>query len=208
MDLKETFYADYTTGTRWDNSDGNLQITWSARADLIFDEKTLRDFNESELQSIREAIASFDLALDTVSFLEVAEKDSPQLVLGLVAMESSPKQNGAVGYWNTWSKNGVRTRGAIKLKGGEINWFKSRNHFIHTVQHELGNTLGLGDIRPTPNLVSVLEDPWQPPYGKSQLSKFDRKLVRQLYGESTCDKNRQRLPPPKSGRGSQGRSIT
>jgi hypothetical protein len=61
-----------------------------------------------------------------------------------------------------------------------------KNQFIHAVQHELGNVLGLGDIKPTKDIASTQEDSWQPPYGPIPLSDYDTGMIRQLYGESTC----------------------
>jgi hypothetical protein len=52
--------------------------------------------------------------------------------------------------------------------------------------HELGNVLGMGDIRPRDDIESTQEDPWQQPYGPAALSAFDRAVIRQMYGESTC----------------------
>jgi hypothetical protein len=61
-----------------------------------------------------------------------------------------------------------------------------KSQFIHAVQHELGNVLGLGDIKPTNDFASTQEDSWQPPYGPVPLSDYDTGMIRQLYGESTC----------------------
>ena len=184
--FKNLFYADFGSGTHWDNTGGNLVITWSAGSQTIFDEAVVRDFSDQELEWTREAIASYDSVLSTVSFEEVDPADSPSIVLGFVELKSSPNQAGAVGYWNSWSIDGSRVRGSIKFKSNAAGWFSNKHRFIHSMQHELGNTLGLGDIEPTPKFSSVLEDPWQPQYKSSYLSRTDRALVRQLYGESTC----------------------
>jgi len=189
FDFKHLFYADYKTGTHWDNSGGNLVITWSAKPQTVFDENVVREFSDQELQWVREAFISYDSVLSTVSFEEVTPEDLPEIVIGFVELSTSPKQVGAVGYWNSWSKDGSRVRGSIKLKSDKAEWFSNEHRFIHSVQHELGNTLGLGDIEPTPKFSSVLEDPWQPPYGSTRLSGTDRALLRQLYGESTCSVN-------------------
>jgi len=186
FDFKQMFIADYTTGSKWDNSSGDLHITWSAKSNVIFDEEIVRPFTEKEISWIRTAFKSWDNALDTVSFREVDASESPQVTIGFVALKPSQVQLNAMGFWNAWVENGSRYRATIKLKASETKWFSNKSQFIHSTQHELGNTLGLGDLTPTTSFNSVLEDPWQPPYGKFNLSSTDVAMVHQLYGESTC----------------------
>jgi predicted Zn-dependent protease len=140
------------------------------------------------MEWIRTAIKSWDNALATVSFREANSEESPQITIGYVELKPAEVQLDAMGFWNTWVESGVRYRATIKLKSSEVRWFSSKNQFIQTVQHELGNVLGLGDLKPSIAIVSVLEDPWQPPYGKYNLSSTDVAMIRQLYGESTCTK--------------------
>ena len=185
-DFKRIFIADFATGSKWDNSSGDLQITWSANSSTIYDETVARAFTELEISWIRTAFSSWDNALETISFREVAPAENPQIVIGFVDLNPSEVQLDAMGFWNTWVSNGNRYRATIKLKSTKTKWFSNESHFIHTVQHELGNTLGLGDLAPSKSIVSVLEDPWQPPYGKSALGTTDVAMIRQLYGETTC----------------------
>jgi len=189
FDFKKIFYADYTTGSRWDNRQGNLEISWSARATIINDEDSARTFSEKEIAWIRTAIKSWDDALSTVSFREVDATQSPAIVIGFVALKPSAVQLDAMAFWSAWVENGIRHRATIKLKTSESKWFSVKSQFTHTVQHELGNVLGLGDLAPSSSLTSVLEDPWQPPYGKPALSSIDAAMIRQLYGESSCSTN-------------------
>jgi hypothetical protein len=184
--FKEIFYADYKTGSHWDNSSGHAEITWSAQTSLIGEEKITRAFNAQELRWIRNAFQSWDSALDTVSFVEVDTASSPHIVIGFVDLIPSGVQPTAVGFWTASIVNSSRQSATIKLKSESKKWFSKSRQFIHTVQHELGNVLGLGDITPTSSFDSVLEDPWQPPYGAKKLSSTDVALIRQLYGEQFC----------------------
>ena len=188
-DFKEIFFADFSTGSKWDNSQGVRIITWSAEAMTIYDEDSVRPFTETETGWIRSAFKSWDDALNTVSFLEVASSQTPEVVIGFVGLKPSNVQLTAMGFWNTWVENGKRYKATIKLKVADKKWFAVKSQFIHTVQHELGNVLGLGDLKPSKSFVSVLEDPWQPPYGKANLSTTDTALIQQMYGESTCVAN-------------------
>lgn len=99
FDFKKIFYADYTTGSRWDNRQGNLEISWSARATIINDEDSARTFSEKEIAWIRTAIKSWDDALSTVSFREVDATQSPAIVIGFVALKPSAVQLDAMGFW-------------------------------------------------------------------------------------------------------------
>jgi len=184
-DMQSLFFEEYY-GTKWDNRSGNLKLTWSPNNSVINDETVVRKFTETELTWLRDAFNSWDEALGTVSFVEVSENSNPDIVIGFVELVSAVNQPGATGYWNAWWNNGWRYRATIKLKVGRSDWYGIRNQFIHAVQHELGNVLGLGDIRPNAEFESTQEDSWQKPYGSIPLSNFDTSVVRQIYGESTC----------------------
>ncbi len=195
FNFSEIFYADFSTGSHWNNSAGDLVITWSAQSLAIGDEEITRAFTQKQLQWIRTAFESWDKALDTVSFQEVQPDLQPQITIGFVDLAPSQIQPNAVGFWSAWVTNASRERATIKLKSDQIKWFSNSKQFIHTVQHELGNVLGLGDITPTSKFASVLEDPWQPPYGNSRLGATDISLIRQLYGEATCPKQAKATSP-------------
>jgi len=184
--FQSVFFEEYYPGTKWDNRSGNRSITWSANASVIHDESVTRSFTLEELEWIRTAFQSWDDALDSVKFTETPQSAQAEIVIGYVALTSAANQPGATGYWNAWWNNNWRNRATIKLKVSNTSWFSVKNQFIHAVQHELGNVLGLGDILPTNDFASTQEDSWQPPYGPIPLSDFDIGLIRQLYGESTC----------------------
>ena len=184
--FQSIFYDDYYPGTKWDNRGGIRNITWSANASVIHDESVTRSFTLEELEWIRSGFQSWDDALDSVKFTETPQSAQAEIVIGYVTLTSAANQPGATGYWNAWWNNNWRYRATIKLKDGNTSWFSVKNQFIHAVQHELGNVLGLGDIKPTKDIASTQEDSWQPPYGPIPLSDYDTGMIRQLYGESTC----------------------
>jgi hypothetical protein len=183
--FQSLFFEEYY-GTKWDNTNGNRNITWSANASVIHDESVTRGFTLEELEWIRSGFQSWDDALDSVKFTETPQSAQAEIVIGYVTLTSAANQPGATGYWNAWWNNNWRYRATIKLKDGNTSWFSVKNQFIHAVQHELGNVLGLGDIKPTKDIASTQEDSWQPPYGPIPLSDYDTGMIRQLYGESTC----------------------
>ena len=185
-DFQRLFFEDYYPGKKWDNRSGNRIITWSAKASLIDDESVSRSFTSEELNWLRNAFQSWDDALDSVKFSEITKSAQAEIVIGYVDLTSSVNQPGAKGYWDAWWKGNWRYKATIKLKVSDTSWLSVRNQFIHTVQHELGNVLGLGDIMPTSEFTSTQEDALQPPFGAIPLSDFDTGMIRQLYGESTC----------------------
>lgn len=186
FNFKHLFNADYTTGSHWDNSEGDLQIRWSLGSTFINDEKTLRPFTETEIGWIRAAFNSWDESLNSVSFIEVDPTQAPQISIGFVELLPSPIQPNAIAFWSAWTTNLIRYRASIKLKASKTRWYSDQSQFIHTLQHEIGNVLGLGDIAPDLAMISVMEDPWQPPYGRLHLGKTDVEMIRQMYSESSC----------------------
>ena len=183
--FSEVFYDDYYPNTPWVSKGQKRTITWSASASLINDEYVNRSFTTQEIEWLKVAILSWDVYLASIEFL-FTQSSSADLVIGFVPLVSAANQPGATGYWNAWwDSNKIRYRGTIKLKS-DASFLNNRDGFIHAVQHEVGNILGLGDIRPNSSFESVLEDPWQAPFGPDTLSDYDLGLIRQLYGESTC----------------------
>ena len=183
--FQSLFFEEYN-GTKWDNRNGIRNITWSANASVIHDESVTRSFTLEELDWIRSAFQSWDDALDSVKFTETPQSAQAEIVIGYVTLISAANQPGATGYWNAWWNDNWINRATIKLKVGSTSWFSVKSQFIHAVQHELGNVLGLGDIKPTNEFASTQEDSWQPPYGPVPLNDYDTGMIRQLYGESTC----------------------
>ena len=56
-------------------------------------------------------------------------------------------------------------------------------YFLTAVLHEIGNVLGLGDIRTRGDLQSIMEDPYDEIFKDDKLWEFDIKMIKQLYGE-------------------------
>jgi len=185
-DFPNLFSSEYYPGTKWKSTTGIRVITWTASAPIVFDEPVVRSFTPDETTWLEAAFQSWDDALETVTFIEVPSSSNPEILIGFVAFTSAPNQPNAFSYWDAWWSDNRRDKATIKLSVDQTSWFKVKNKFIHSVQHEIGNVLGLGDITPCAKFTSTQEDEWQPPYGNIPLSNFDIGMVRQLYGESTC----------------------
>jgi len=155
-DFQKLFYTDYYPGTKWDNRSGIRDITWSTNAPVIIDEKVSRSFTIEEVTWLRDAFQSWDDALETLKFTEIPSSNQAEIVIGFVDLVSAPNSPSAASYWNSWWIDNWRNRSTIKLRVSETWWFNDKNQFIHAVQHELGNVLGLGDIAPSAEFTSAL----------------------------------------------------
>jgi hypothetical protein len=193
FNFQSIFFEEFY-GTRWDNRAGSIEIAWSLNGTVILDENIVRKFSEKEQIWVREAFKSWDDALGSVSFKETTNAVLAQISIGLVVLN----QQGAGGYWNSSQNGNWRFSATIKIKESIIssNELKSkvfadsdtfqRNWLIGIVQHELGNALGLGDIKPDSGVVSIQNDPFDSSATPIPLRASDVAMMRQLYGESTC----------------------
>lgn len=182
QDFASLFYDDYYPDTSWTQGGVQRTIKWTTSVSVIAGDTVSRAMTSNEMIWLREAIQSWDEATSSISFEESTD-GSGELTIGWVPRQKIPP--GAMAYWNGWWSGGTRYRATIKFGDG-IAFLNEKNGFIHAARHEIGNVLGLGDIRPSVAFSSVLEDPWQPPYGNLHLDDFDYGLIKQLYGESTC----------------------
>jgi hypothetical protein len=181
--LDYLFFEEYD-GSHWDNSEGNIKIVWSANVPEIEGETVTKPLTRTQLEWARLAFKSWDDALSTVSFVESKSFGYYDVAIGFTEIKGSGKNT--LANWNAWdSRDGTRQEASIMLKNTEARWFNNKSQFIQTVQQEIGNVLGLGDLRKSSDYVSVMEDPMQIVPGKISLGDFDTGLVRQLYGE--CD---------------------
>lgn len=175
--LDSIFGDEFYPWLKWDNSSGNLVITWSTNATVVYNSPVTRPFNAQEMGWLREAFKSWDDALSTISFQET---DSPnaQVIVGLTAIQNS-------GYWHLTPVNNMRVSGTIQISSS-TDFTSIRGGFIEVAQSEIGNLLGLGDITDGRDVDSVMKDPDTAPFGSVPLADLDIDLMRQFYGESTC----------------------
>ena len=177
VNFKQTFFEEYSENSLWQKTDGVRQIRWTVSSKYINNKNISKDMTDKEKEWTRDAIKSIDDALDSFAFVE--NNANPDIVIGYTDVKIYS------GYWTAEILK-YRQRGYIELNPSIGWWFNSRSKFIHTIQHELGNLLGAGDIKPSDNIISIFEDPAQKPYGVLPIPEFDRKLLKQLYGEDIC----------------------
>lgn len=183
-DLAALFYDDYY-GTVWTAPGTPRTLRWTPFATTVHTEAVTRPFSEAELALVRESFAAWDAALDSIAFEEVAGGAAAEITIGWTPIAEMGAS--VDGYWNGWwGSDRIRSRATIRMRSSSAFLAAGGAGFKHGVMHELGNVLGMGDIRPRDDIESTQEDPWQQPYGPAALSAFDRAVIRQMYGESTC----------------------
>ena len=183
-DLASLFYDDYY-GTVWTAPGTSRTLRWTPFAATVHTEAVTRPFSEAELALVREAFAAWDAALDSIVLEEVAGGAPAEITIGLTPI--AEMGTSVDGYWNGWwGGDRIRSRATIRMRSSSGFLAAGGAGFKHGVMHELGNVLGMGDIRPRGDIESTQEDPWEGPYGPATLSAFDRAVIRQMYGESTC----------------------
>lgn len=177
-ELSPLFFEEYFPGIKWDNSSGNREITWTTNITNVNFKDITRLFTGEEETWLDLSFASWDIALDTVSFKRVTDPAVAEIKVGYVAINND-------GYWTVELENNFRVSATIEISSVP-EFTKFKDGFIESAQSEIGNILGLGDMPTTSPLDSVLKDPDTPPFGSLPLSDTDIDLMRQFYGESTC----------------------
>ena len=180
-DFRELFYTDYY-GVKWSENGKNTTIHWMA----ISNQMNIPGENHGPVQVIPvsnevqnlyiDAFKLWDDALDTVE-IEKTETDSEaDISIGIVA----DLPFGADGQWNAVWSNNIFSEATIRIHSDIL----SEPHFLTTILHEIGNVLGLGDIKPNNAIRSVQEDPFPEIFNSKSLWRDDVAMIKQLYAEN------------------------
>ena len=185
-DFSSIFFEDYYPNKKWTAVGQTKTITWSLNASVIKDEVVTRKFSLNEVEWVKTAIKSWDDVLNSISFQQT-DNEVADLLIGWVPLTSGTNTSNyeTYAYWNSSWVGDIRNKSTIRMKQ-TANILQTKEGFIHVLQHELGNVLGVGDIKPSSAFQSVLEDPIQVRSEQIPLSDYDIGLIRQMYGESTC----------------------
>jgi hypothetical protein len=181
--LQSLFFEEYYGEIKWDNSNAPRTLTWNVDAQVVGGIQVTRFFSAQEIEWLKLSFNSYDEVLDTIDFQYINDASNADIQVGVVPNRG----NGALdnGYWKVQEVGNFRASGSIQFVATSP-FLESKNGFIETVQSEIGNLLGLGDIRESVDVDSVLKDPDTAPFGSLPLSDYDIDLMRQFYGESTC----------------------
>ena len=181
FDFDTLFYTDYY-GIRWAEAGTSTTITWSTvndRLDLAHPNGATAEVVTDPapyLAIFTQAFELWDAALDSVTFERSDAGNTADVALAITNLDGP---GGVDGWWSASWWNGLFTDATIQFDPFGI----SRGDLLTTTLHEIGNILGLGDIRPTTSLRSVMEDPFPETFSGTALWEDDVAIIRSYYGE-------------------------
>ena len=179
--LSQIFDEEYYPNLKWDNSSGNRIIKWSTNVDIVNNVKIARPFSTDEDAWLVASFNAWDQALDSIKFQRVTDPTQADVLVGFTPIKNS-------GYWTIEKDDNnpnIRKKGTVQISSSTPVALE-KNGFITIALSEIGNLMGLGDIKHAGTPHSVLFDPDQAPFGELPLADFDIDMIRQFYGESTC----------------------
>lgn len=180
-DFGELFFEDYfPEGNSWVNG-SPVTISWSIASSSIAGEPVVKELTTPEITALQESFKAWEEESDLISFSQVNSENEAQLLIGYTNFNNVPID--AAGYWTAQWRDSKRYAATIRLNSNKES-LKSLSVFKQAALHEIGNVLGLGDIRPSLGFNSVMNDPWIVNYPAP--TRFDGVLLRQLTGEDLC----------------------
>lgn len=188
-----TFGFEKTPAANWKNSEPVRVITWSSNETFIATDPVSTQFSPTEQAWLQEAFDSYGEILDSVAFQKITTPSSASIVIGYTLLSKgiipTETTGGNFGLWMFNYGSGAIQLLDVKLRPKNFTLFDSHDTFIHAVQNELGNMLGVPDVDakgPKRALVTIYDTSKLATYGQVKINDYDAATMRQLYGESTC----------------------
>ncbi len=173
------YNSDFPT---WTTPGVKRVITWVALDSGELNGKRIqRSLGTQNLEWLKAAFQSWDDALDSISFQEISTGSNADIKIGWTQVLQLDYET----LFQVRTAQPVRSDASIELKTGSA-FLIFKENFIHAVQSDIGHILGMGYINPSIEFESVMEWPFQGPYGQAPLGEFDVSLIRAIYSESTC----------------------
>jgi hypothetical protein len=182
----------YPPTAKWNDSSGHRVITWSPNATVITSNTITRPFTPIEVSWLETVFDNWSHVLDTIQFKKVQDYSTADITIGYAQVEQPPGKSRWIRFIPT-RVAGFITHAEMALNPDltprmkqrfGIDW-SDRNSFIHAVEKDVGNILGIGQIEHSVNFQSVTIVPAQQPIN-IDLTEVDKQMMRQLYGQSTC----------------------
>ena len=109
------------------------------------------------------------------NFLETTSGNSADITIAATDIDGYGRIYGYRNY--IWDSNEYITEGTIRFDSYDLD----NGWILTTAMHEIGNILGLGDLRVSSQYTSVQEDPFPQKYNGNQLWEFDQQMINTLY---------------------------
>jgi hypothetical protein len=183
FNFSQTFNFGYNPDfPTWTTPGVKRVITWVALDSGELNGKRIqRSLGTPNLEWLKEAFQSWDDALDSVSFQQINAGSNADIKIGWTQVLQLDYET----LFQVRTAQPVRANASIELKTGSV-FLIFKENFIQAVQADIGHILGMGYINPSTEFESVMEWPFQAPYGQVPLGEFDVSLIRAIYSESTC----------------------
>lgn len=188
-----TFGFEKTPAANWKNSEPVRVITWSSNETFIATDPVSTQFSPTEQAWLQEAFDSYGEILDSVAFQKITTPNTANIVIGYTLLSRgiipTETTGGNFGLWMFNYGSGAIQLLDAKLRPKNFTLFDSHDTFIHAVQNELGNMLGVPDVDAKGTkraLVTIYDTSKLATYGQVKINDYDAATMRQLYGESTC----------------------
>ena len=183
--LGNLFYDDFSW-SRWKTNYSAIPrvITWSYESRQllfrgIYSKSSTKIHNY--INAIQHGFNLWDRALDSISFKKTTHGNNADITFG-----TSSETYGNYAYF------ALKTTESRAIESGRVrlndNMLRQASPLLQQkiIIHEIGNLLGLGDIKCSPRIRSVQEDqcrPVEPFIGGSYLYAYDTNLIKHYYGE-------------------------
>ena len=171
-------------------------ITWASNPTTVQKDAVTQAFTKTEEAWLQEAFDSWGSVLDSIAFQKVESSNSTNIIIGYTALTGATIPTSTMGgAFGKWMYNAENNRGSIRLLDSNhrpfnFKMFLWQETFVHAVQNEIGNVLGISDY-PAKELgpgkaMSIFDTSKINTYGQLAINDLDAKIIRQAYGEATC----------------------
>ena len=183
FNFNQTFNFGYNPDfPTWTTPGVKRVITWVALDSGELNGKRIqRSLGTQNLEWLKQAFQTWDDALDSISFQEINTESNADIKIGWTQVLQLDYET----LFQVRTAKPIRTNASIELKSGST-FLIFKENFIQAVQSDIGHILGMGYVNPSIEFESVMEWPFQAPYGQVPLGEFDVSLIRAIYTESTC----------------------
>ena len=192
----DKFFQDYYD-IKWQIPDDSIRvITYSfpalevktasvtgedVRKDLV------RIFSDSEKVLINNSIKTWDDAIDKIQFKLVDDDIDADVTFGFTFVDG---EGGSESKWGATIRAGFDINASNNIVNAFIEFesddITSSNFLTQVSLNVIGNILGMGDIRPSDSIDSIMETPNSlVSSGEVVLGDFDVAMIKSLYGESS-----------------------
>ena len=179
LNLDTLFFEDYF-GASWEVDEGEIrQITWSTEDYSLRlpggNYEGVTESLDNYIHIIRRAFNIWDKAIESIKFVETNLGNSANVTVAATSIDGN---SGTLAYWNYLIVgNNYINEATIRFDDSDLN----SGMLVTTAMHEIGNILGLGDLRSSTEYMSVQEDPILHKFDANELWDFDKQMIDLVY---------------------------